>query len=140
MRQELPDLPVPATEPIPNPSDVLDAARTAWASGAYALAVVAVLLAVARGLYAYAERYPTAWATRKLYLGNAKVRAGITGAISVLVALSVELGTTTGLDWGVLVGSVCAAVALFLRPEPKGAPPDLPRVDVVPSPPPVPRA
>jgi hypothetical protein len=125
MMQELPDLPVPASQPIPDPVDVLDATRTAWAAGAYALAVVVVLLAVARGLYYAAERYPHSGFVNVLNLGSSRVRAVLTGTISVLAALLLELGTTTGMDFGVIAGALCAAVALFLRPEPKGKAPDI---------------
>lgn len=138
----LQELPVPATTPIPEPTDIVDGARTAFASGAWTVFIVLCLLGVARLLYWFVEKYPTSGVVNALNLGSSKVRAFLTAATGLLAATAVELGTTTGLDYMVLVGVVGSTLALWARPEPKGKaadvmtvkppPPPLPRVDVAP--------
>jgi hypothetical protein len=124
---------VDAPPPFPDPISVVDGYRTAWAGGLYAFAVVLVLLAVARGLYAAAVRYPDNAIVRGLNLHSAAVRGVITSAVSVLTALSVELTTMAGVDWRVIGGALAASLALLLRPEPKGAAPDLPKPPAAPA-------
>ena len=134
--QELPNLPVPATEPIPGPTDIVDGARTAFASGAWTVFIVLCLLGVARLLYWLVERYPTSGLVNALNLGSSKVRAFLTGVTGLLAATLVEVGTTTGIDYTVLVGVLGSTIALWMRPEPKGKSPDL--MTVRPPPPTVP--
>jgi hypothetical protein len=121
----IPELPVPATDPIPNPVDVVDATRTAFASGAYTVGVVGLLLGVARLLYWIAATYPTSGIVHALRLGSSKMRGFLTALVGLLTATLVEIGTTTGLDYAVLVGVVGSTLALWFRPEPKGQPPEL---------------
>lgn len=111
-----------ASDPIPDPVDTFTAARTAWASGLYTLAVVLVLFAIARGIYYAAERWPDNPVVVGLGLRHTKVRAAIIGTVSVLGALTAELGNTGGINWQVIGGAAGAAVALYLRPEPKDKP------------------
>jgi hypothetical protein len=133
--QELPDLPVPSTQPIPGPVDIVDGTRTAFASGAYTVGIVLCLLGVARLLYWLVERYPTSGVVNALHLGSSKVRAFLTGVIGLLVATLVEIGTTTGIDYTVLIGVIGSTFSLWWRPEPKGKAADV--MTVMPPPPPV---
>jgi hypothetical protein len=135
MLQEIPNLPVLASDPIPTPVDVVDATRTAYASGAYTVLVVVLLLGVARLLYWLAETYPTSSVVHTLHLGSSKVRAFLTGAIGLLSATFLEIGTTTGMDYGVLLGVAGATAALWLRPEPKGKPAEVLTYTPPPTPP-----
>lgn len=131
----LQDLPVPATDPIPNPVDIVDGTRTAFASGSYTVAIVLALLGVARLLYWVVERYPTSGVVNALHLGSSKVRAFLTGLVGLLTATLLEVGATTGIDYSVLIGVVAATAALWMTPTPKGKQPDVP---TFPAPPPYP--
>jgi hypothetical protein len=130
------ELPVPATQPIPGPVDIVDGTRTAFASGAYTVGIVLCLLGVARLLYWLVEKYPTSGFVNALNLGSSKMRAFLTGVVGLLAATLVEIGTTTGIDYTVLVGVVGSTIALWSRPEPKGKAPDV--MTVKPPPPTVP--
>jgi hypothetical protein len=133
------DIGDPAAAPIPDPVDTYDAARTAFQSGQYAVAVAVVAFALARLAYAAAERWPTNAVVRVLHLGNETIRAVLVVALAGLGAIVVEFAKTDGANWKVILGAMLAAAPVFFRQEPKGkpatiaTPPPAPTVPTVPA-------
>lgn len=129
-----PDIGTPVPEPIPDPVDAFDAARTMLQGGQYAAAVGFIAWVLARLAYAAADKWPTNVVVRTLHLGHEKVRAALIISIAGLGALVAELAKTEGANWKVVAGAILGAAIVFFRTEPKGAPARI----ATPPPPPAP--